>query len=31
MVKQAQRPADAAGLWEISEDLTGVRYGLPAD
>ncbi len=26
MVKQAQSPADAARLWEISEELTGVSY-----
>ncbi len=26
MVKQAQDPGDAARLWEISEELTGVRY-----
>lgn len=30
MVKQAKNAADAARLWEISEDLTGVRYNLPA-
>jgi NAD(P)-dependent dehydrogenase (short-subunit alcohol dehydrogenase family) len=30
MVKQAQNPGDAVRLWEISEDLTGVRYELPA-
>jgi NAD(P)-dependent dehydrogenase (short-subunit alcohol dehydrogenase family) len=30
MVKQAQSAGDAARLWEISEDLTGVRYDLPA-
>ena len=30
MVKQAQSTSDAARLWEISEDLTGVRYDLPA-
>ena len=30
MVKRAHEPSDAARLWEVSEDLTGVRYGLPA-
>jgi len=30
MVKRARVAADAARLWEISEQLTGVRYGLPA-
>jgi len=29
MVKLAKNPDDAARLWEISEELTGVRYGLP--
>jgi len=29
MVKKAQDAGDAARLWEISEDLTGVRYDLP--
>jgi NAD(P)-dependent dehydrogenase (short-subunit alcohol dehydrogenase family) len=28
MVKRAHKTDDAARLWEISEDLTGVRYGL---
>jgi len=28
--KQARNVADAARLWEISEELTGVRYSLPA-
>jgi NAD(P)-dependent dehydrogenase (short-subunit alcohol dehydrogenase family) len=30
MVKQARKDGDAERLWEISEDLTGVRYDLPA-
>jgi NAD(P)-dependent dehydrogenase (short-subunit alcohol dehydrogenase family) len=30
MVKRAHDAGDAARLWEISENLTGVRYGLPA-
>lgn len=30
MVKQAQIAGDAARLWEVSEELTGVRYGLPS-
>ena len=30
MVKRAHNAGDAARLWEISEDLTGVRYNLPA-
>lgn len=29
MVKLAQDRTDAARLWEVSEDLTSVRYGLP--
>lgn len=29
MVKQAQNSGDAARLWEVSEDLTGVHYDLP--
>ncbi|MBG0827897.1 SDR family oxidoreductase [Planomonospora sp. ID67723] len=28
-VKPATDPADARRLWELSEELTGVRYGLP--
>jgi NAD(P)-dependent dehydrogenase (short-subunit alcohol dehydrogenase family) len=30
MVKRARNAADAARLWQISEELTGVRYELPA-
>jgi NAD(P)-dependent dehydrogenase (short-subunit alcohol dehydrogenase family) len=30
MVKRARNADDAARLWEISEDLTGMRYDLPA-
>lgn len=30
MVKRAHDAGDAARLWEISENLTGVRYDLPA-
>ena len=30
MVKQARDAEDAARLWEVSEELTGVRYELPA-
>ena len=30
MVKRAHDAATAARLWEISEELTGVKYGLPA-
>jgi hypothetical protein len=30
MVKRAYDADDAAQLWDISEDLTGVRYNLPA-
>jgi NAD(P)-dependent dehydrogenase (short-subunit alcohol dehydrogenase family) len=30
MVKRAYDAGDAVRLWEISEELTGVRYGLPA-
>jgi NAD(P)-dependent dehydrogenase (short-subunit alcohol dehydrogenase family) len=30
MVKRAYDTGDAARLWEISEELTGVRYDLPA-
>ena len=29
MVKRAHDAGDAARLWEISEELTGVRYKLP--
>ncbi|MGD8414027.1 MAG: oxidoreductase [Candidatus Latescibacterota bacterium] len=29
MVKRAHDPADAARLWEVSEDLSGVRFDLP--
>jgi NAD(P)-dependent dehydrogenase (short-subunit alcohol dehydrogenase family) len=30
VVKRAKNSRDAARLWKISEELTGVRYGLPA-
>jgi hypothetical protein len=30
MVKRAHNSGDAARLWKISEELTGVRYDLPA-
>lgn len=31
MVKRAKNAGDAVQLWEISEELTGVSYGLPAE
>lgn len=31
MVKLAKNPSHAAQLWEVSEELTGVRYGLPSE
>lgn len=30
MVRRAHNAADAARLWKVSEELTGVRYGLPS-
>jgi hypothetical protein len=31
MVKRAHDAGDAKRLWEVSEELTGVRCDLPAD